>query len=328
MLTSAQQVDNQYRVTIEALPQEDLPEKARVPAKNNLLTKLRAKPCLSASILLLLLGCVLALILGLVLGLRGSTSNAPAAGSSGGASSGNASIVSVPGVVLATSSAPLQSNFVSFAIEYAFLPEFAGNNTNPNLFSYNVLSNIENISGMMPYVRVGGDSADTAMYDPGQSNATAISYQNANGSMKFGSVSIGPLFFKSFETWPGVKFIVGLNFKDASSTTEGLDSMLANVAASCGSLKDNLLWWEYGNEPDRYGRKPSIWNSTSYVEDWKLGASKIKETLQEKCPDMANDGQFGFVGPSLFKAGRLPPAEIITNGYNSDSLVKEYALHQ
>ena len=328
MLTSSQQVDNHYRVTIEALPPEVLPEKTRAPTKTSLLMKLRARPCLSASIILLLLGGVLALVVGLVIGLRGSSSSTSAADSNGGSSSSNVAIVSVPGIAPAISVAPLQSNFVSFAIEYAFLPEFAGDTTNPNQFSYNVLSNIESISGMMPYVRVGGDSADTAMYVPGQSNATAVTFQNVDGNIKFGSVSIGPSFFKSFETWPGVKFIVGLNLKDASSTTEGLNSMLASVAASCGSLKDTLLWWEYGNEPDRYGRKPSIWNTTSYVEDWKLGATKINDSLQENCPDMASDGRFGFVGPSLFKAGRLSPVDIITNGYNSDNLVKEYALHQ
>lgn len=56
---------------------------------------------------------------------------------------------------------PLEA-FVSFSIEFAFFPDYAGNSSNPNTFSNNLLDNIGDLAGTKPYIRVGGNTQDYA----------------------------------------------------------------------------------------------------------------------------------------------------------------------
>jgi hypothetical protein len=52
----------------------------------------------------------------------------------------------------------LPEAFVSFSIEFAFFPDFAGNLGHPNTFSDTLLENIKEFSGTKPYIRVGGNT--------------------------------------------------------------------------------------------------------------------------------------------------------------------------
>lgn len=56
------------------------------------------------------------------------------------------------------SAAPLPPGFVAFSIEFAFFPDFAGNKSNPNTFSNNLLNNLRDLQGTKPYIRVGGNT--------------------------------------------------------------------------------------------------------------------------------------------------------------------------
>ena len=53
---------------------------------------------------------------------------------------------------------PLLQSFVSYSIEFAFFPDYAGNASYPNDFSDNLLESISAFSGTKPYVRVGGNT--------------------------------------------------------------------------------------------------------------------------------------------------------------------------
>lgn len=72
-------------------------------------------------------------------------------------------------------SAPIPEAFVSYSIEFAFFPDFAGgmhiplawpnpanigtgNCPSPNVFSNNLLNNLGNLTGTKPYIRVGGNT--------------------------------------------------------------------------------------------------------------------------------------------------------------------------
>jgi hypothetical protein len=48
--------------------------------------------------------------------------------------------------------------FVSFSIELAFFPDFAGNKSHPNVFSENLLNNLADLQGVKPVIRVGGNT--------------------------------------------------------------------------------------------------------------------------------------------------------------------------
>jgi len=54
--------------------------------------------------------------------------------------------------------APVLKSFVSFSIELAFFPDFAGNKTNPNTFSDTLLENLKELQGSKPNIRVGGNT--------------------------------------------------------------------------------------------------------------------------------------------------------------------------
>ena len=73
----------------------------------------------------------------------------------------------------ANASIPPLESFVSFSIEFASFPDFAGrremtvyervltaagNSTNPNIFSYNLLKNLGDLQGSYPIIRVGGNT--------------------------------------------------------------------------------------------------------------------------------------------------------------------------
>lgn len=69
----------------------------------------------------------------------------------------NSSAISVSATPVNASN-PLLEGYVSYSIEFAFFPDFAGNTSSPNTFSYNLLSNIREIQGVPPYIRVGGNT--------------------------------------------------------------------------------------------------------------------------------------------------------------------------
>lgn len=68
----------------------------------------------------------------------------------------------MPTVLLSTgnrlASGPIPEAFVSYSIEFAFVPDFTGSKAHPNVFSNNLLDNIGALSGTKPYIRVGGNT--------------------------------------------------------------------------------------------------------------------------------------------------------------------------
>ena len=55
-------------------------------------------------------------------------------------------------------SVPLLESFVSFSIEFSSFPDFAGNSSQPNTFSYTLLQHLGRIQGSNPIIRVGGNT--------------------------------------------------------------------------------------------------------------------------------------------------------------------------
>jgi hypothetical protein len=53
---------------------------------------------------------------------------------------------------------PVLQSFVSYSIEFAFFPDFAGNKSHPNTFSNNLLESLGKFQGSKPDIRVGGNT--------------------------------------------------------------------------------------------------------------------------------------------------------------------------
>ncbi|MCJ1248607.1 hypothetical protein MMC30_005825 [Trapelia coarctata] len=220
----------------------------------------------------------------------------------------------------------IQESFVSFAVELLFFPDFAGNHSSPNTFSDTLLNNIGNISGTKPYIRVGGNSQDLAIYDAALPTATKATWLQAP-NMHPEDISIGPSFFEGYSSFPGTKFIHGFNMKNATNSAAGWQSLLDTVPVACKALEGRLLWWEYGNEPDVYPRPSSAWNDTSYVADWHNGTSAIQKELARACPNMASGNEYGYVGPSLLGTNKLLPVRLYQGGLNDNGVIKQDTMH-
>jgi len=205
-------------------------------------------------------------------------------------------------------SAPILESFVSFSIEFSSFPDFAGNSSQPNTFSHNLLINLGEIQGTNPIIRVGGNTEDYATFNASQEVALIGTF-NFNRSRDYPTtISIGPSYFDSYSTWPNISFLHGFNLGKNGSI--GYDTLVGTVPLVCKALSDGkLAYWQLGNEPDLYKTssqgpvRPSWWNETYYVQEWLNKTELIKQLVQENCPEVIEQGKFKFYAPSFAGAG-------------------------
>ena len=110
-------------------------------------------------------------------------------------------------------------------------------------------------------IRVGGSSADQALYDPAQT----ISVLNTTAT----NITVGPELFrvlKSISSSVGTSFVYGLNLFNTSSTR-------AMAIRAENALGSRILTYELGNEPDL--EDPSI---RSYISDFGKGLTLLNSS--------------------------------------------------
>jgi hypothetical protein len=245
--------------------------------------------------------------------------------------------VTIPSSPPSTAGQPFPDAFVSYSIEFAYFPDFAGNSSHPNTFSYNLLTNLGNLQGTKPYIRVGGNTQDYALYDASLPIAMNGTINPAKSPDYPTTVRIGPSYFDSYSTWPGIKYSHGFNLALAATSAQGWDTLTQTVPLACKALSGGKLYaWEYGNEPDLYSTsaqgavRPSNWNESTYVSQWLNGTRQIKSLLQKSCPDLVSDGGgYGYLAPSFAGTGnhlRAPAAW--SAGLDKDGDIKLYSTHK
>merc|ERR1712070_292598 len=74
------------------------------------------------------------------------------------------SAIPVQATVPSGAGVPFKS-FLSYSIEFSSFPDFAGNLSSPNVFSNNLLNNLGDLAGTKPYIRVGGNTQDYAIFN-------------------------------------------------------------------------------------------------------------------------------------------------------------------
>lgn len=227
---------------------------------------------------------------------------AGAAGANPSSSTSSCTTVTVPPCP-GTSYGITLSSFLSYSIEFSSFVNYAGNLSNPNDFSYNLLSNIGNLTGSNPLIRVGGNTQDYALFNASQTQAVIETFVPSISKDYPRYLTIGPSFYDSFHTWPGTRYIYGFNL--AANGTSGRASLLATAKYACRSLADVLAYWELGNEPDLYStsaqgaRRPLSWDSAEYVSQWLNGTEAIRQVIAEYCPDLATAERYKYYAPSF-----------------------------
>lgn len=245
-------------------------------------------------------------------------------------------------------SAPLES-FVSFSIELSSFVDYAGtcydfvtatladkyqgNLSVPNTFSYNLLSNLGNLMGSEPYVRVGGNTQDYALYNASLKEAINGTYDPAKSKDYPTTIYIGDAFFESYNTWPGVKFSHGFNLAKGAVSAEGWETLVRTTPLACRALSNNNLdVWEYGNEPNNFPTssqgptRPKTWSAKDFTNEWLNGTREIKKQIRQHCPKLTDSG---FMAPSYDdRVSNLNATKVWGYGLDTSGSVKWYSVHK
>ncbi|KID89366.1 glycoside hydrolase family 79 protein [Metarhizium guizhouense ARSEF 977] len=221
-------------------------------------------------------------------------------------------------------------SFVSYSIEFSSFPDFAGNHSHPNKYSYNLINNIHAISNNYPVIRVGGNTQDFALYNASQP-ASLVGVVDPDKSPDYPTtITIGKSYFESYRTWPGVRFSHGFNMGLGGKTARGRKTLVDTAPLACEALRHgNLYTWEYSNEPDlftsgAYAPRPKGWNETDMVAEWLAGTDEIRNQVKKQCPEM----QVRFIAPSnAGVSNALKASKMWAAGLNKRGDIAMFSTH-
>ncbi|KNG52514.1 glycoside hydrolase family 79 protein [Stemphylium lycopersici] len=175
------------------------------------------------------------------------------------------------------------------------------------------------------------DFADIAIFDESQETGL-VGVIRPNISADYPTIiTIGPSFFESYKTMPkGTKFIHGFNMGANSSAARAATWDSAPYA--CKAIGSDLLYWEYGNEPDLFhasGYRPLNWTEADYVSEWLNGTNAIEEAVKSACPDLAGTKFMApsFAGVEVNDYFKLAPVKAWGEGLDKNKNIEVIASH-
>ncbi|UNI24259.1 hypothetical protein JDV02_010022 [Purpureocillium takamizusanense] len=224
--------------------------------------------------------------------------------------------------------------FVSYSLEFSSFPEFAGNKSHPNTYSGNLLANLARLS-TTPYIRVGGNTQDYALFDASQAAALVGVVDPSRSPDYPTTITIGPAYFESYATWPvlDVRFSHGFNMGLGGNRSAGWQTLLDTVPLACRALRDGdrLYTWEYGNEPDLFSTsaqgpvRPPTWDEATYVAQWLNATRHIRESVRRNCRGTAPPR---FMAPSnAGVSNHLKASAMWSAGLNQDNDIELFSTH-
>lgn len=215
------------------------------------------------------------------------------------------------------------------------LTQATGNESNPNTFSYNLLQNIEEYTGTKPYIRVGGNTQDYALYDASLDVQLYGIYNSSRSNDYPTTITIGPSFFDSYKTWPGVKFSHGFNLAEGGRSAEGWQTLAETAPLACKAIgRDNFYAYEYGNEPNNFARKywatsrPPTWGPKEFTYEWLNGTREIRKQMKKHCPDLPTEFR-EFMAPSYDdRVSSLNATDVWRYGLNRCGNINTFSVHK
>ncbi|KAM3548768.1 hypothetical protein ARSEF4850_009227 [Beauveria asiatica] len=213
-------------------------------------------------------------------------------------------------------SIPGQS-FISYSIELSSshsapspqptLTLLPGNKSNPNTFTDNLLTKIGNIAGSKPYLRVGGNTQDYALYNASLRTQINGTYDPKRSNDYPTTIYIGPSFFESYH----------IPFRACASPTASTSALVDTAPLACKALgRDRFYAYEYGNEPNKFnlGGKYRPRNTSWDAEDYH-------------CPEL-EDKYLTFMAPSYDdRLSSLPAVEVWRLGLDESNDINTYSVH-
>lgn len=226
------------------------------------------------------------------------------------------------------------TSFVSFSIELSSFPDFAGNLSNPNTFTDNLLTNLGGFLGSKPYLRVGGNTQDYALYNASLKTQINGTYDYTRTKDYPTTIFIGPSFFESYLTLPGVKFSHGFNLAKGI-TPDGWQTLLDTAPLACKALgTERFYGYEYGNEPNnfatsgKWSSRPKDWREKPYVHEWLNGTRAIRKEMRKHCPELSRK-YLEYMAPSYDDRVNNLNATVVWNlGMDRCGNVNTYSVHK
>lgn len=225
-------------------------------------------------------------------------------------------------------------SYMSFSIELSSFPEFAGNFSMPNKFTDNLLNNIGAIQGSKPYLRVGGNTQDYALYNASLKTQINGTYDYSRSKDYPTIIFIGPSFFESYQTLPGVKFSHGFNLAKAL-TPDGWQTLLDTAPLACKAIgKDRFYGYEYGNEPNnfaisgKYSTRPKDWDARPFTKEWLNGTRAARKQMKKHCPELSKKYR-EWMAPSYDdRVSNLNASHVWGYGIDRCDTINSYSVHK
>ncbi|KAJ5612264.1 hypothetical protein N7510_005458 [Penicillium lagena] len=234
--------------------------------------------------------------------------------------------INAPARLPVRASKPVEHAFASFSFPIHFFADYAGNKSQPNQFSQDIIKLLHQKTGEWPYIRVGGTSADRTVYNASQTQAIILSSVSDNGIPL--EVTVGPVLFEGFENFYETPWTFQVNL--ANNKSGALENAVAEAEVALSHIKGNLVAFEIGNEPDLYAGavRPLNYTVADYVEEWNHFADAISEKV-------LRGNSYGLDSEKLFQAltfvstmNNFTTYNAFKDGIDSHGHVKTVSLHQ
>ncbi|KAJ5533180.1 hypothetical protein N7494_009732 [Penicillium frequentans] len=234
--------------------------------------------------------------------------------------------IHAPTSVPADASQPVAHDFASISIPIHFFAEYAGNKSSPNIFSRDIIELLHHKTGAYPHIRVGGTSADRAIYNAPQVESVILSSEYSNGIPL--EVYVGPTFFEGFESFPGVPWTFQVNL--ANNKSDALENALLEARVALSHIKENLVAFEVGNEPDLYpgAVRPLNYSTADYVREWTGFADAISDEVLRGNPYGLDHWRIFQALTFVDKGDGFSTAKAFQDGIDKSGHVKTVSLHQ
>lgn len=243
---------------------------------------------------------------------------------------------------------PIDGSWQSISIEFSYMADYFGNLTcvhfhmpswhstahsysltrqshssHPNQLSSNLLTLLQTTSHSPLIIRVGGSTANIALFNASQPLAVTNIYDGSTNIGLEGAptdqpslTTLGPAWFEAFQTAPvGTRFIYDLNYRDNS--TAGVQATVDVARRVWEALGEGLLYaFEIGNEMEKWGGlfRDDGWGPREYVDEYLRYAALIEEAV------WGLDGDNGSQVQPFFQMGAFMGSgnESVNQPWNSE----------
>ncbi|RDB31001.1 Beta-glucuronidase [Hypsizygus marmoreus] len=224
-------------------------------------------------------------------------------------------------------SAPLISqSLISFSIEQDRWTDWVGATTR-NQFFFNVLVNLNQLTGAPPRIRIGADSEDHTNFNQAVQTTQTV-FRAITATVPYPealNITVGDAFYNAAQFLPpNTRVTWGLNLGQNNLTAAFLEAKSIIKAFSSPAIRNSgivLDAIEIGNEADLYlsnGARPRTYSIPQYVKEWTAFATSTSSAIGISSSSSTKFWGIAFAGSSHSTSG-FSPQSVINQGLLSST---------